>query len=172
MAMMDVPLNAWLLFGHAARHFADTEVVTRGEPGDIHRYTYADFARRAQQLMHALDRLGVAEGERVATLGWAVFGYLATRRFLLAFRPEGNAGPPLGKGMITAQAAFIWLGPFLGWWTMSARVSSSSRPISTLAIPCLACMRRFRAADRISSTISSLRSRSATFRLPSAIPRA
>jgi fatty-acyl-CoA synthase len=70
MAMMDVPLNSWLLFGHAARHFADTEVVTRRENGDVHRYTYADFARRAQQLMHALDRLGVAEGERVATLGW------------------------------------------------------------------------------------------------------
>ena len=44
--MMDTPLNAWLLFGHAARHFADTEVVTRRGPGDVHRYTYADFAPR------------------------------------------------------------------------------------------------------------------------------
>ena len=35
MAMMDVPLNAWLLFGHASRHFADTEVVTRRESGDV-----------------------------------------------------------------------------------------------------------------------------------------
>jgi fatty-acyl-CoA synthase len=76
MAMMDVPLNAWLLFGHASRHFADTEVVTRREPGDVHRYTYADFARRAQQLMHALDRLGVAAGERVATLSWNSYRHL------------------------------------------------------------------------------------------------
>jgi fatty-acyl-CoA synthase len=76
MAMMDVPLNAWLLFGHAARHFADTEVVTRRGPGDSHRYTYADFARRAQQLMHALDALGVPEGERVATLGWNSYRHL------------------------------------------------------------------------------------------------
>ncbi len=76
MAMMDVPLNAWLLFGHAARHFADTEVVTRRGPGDVHRYTYADFARRAQQLMHALDRLKLDEGERVATLGWNSYRHL------------------------------------------------------------------------------------------------
>jgi fatty-acyl-CoA synthase len=76
MAMMDVPLNAWLLFGHAARHFADTEVVTRRGPGDVHRYTYGDFARRAQQLMHALDRLGIPAGERVATLGWNGYRHL------------------------------------------------------------------------------------------------
>jgi len=76
MSMMDVPLNAWLLFGHADRHFGDTEVVTRRGPGDVHRYTYADFARRAQQLMHALDRLGVAEGERVATLAWNSYRHL------------------------------------------------------------------------------------------------
>ncbi len=76
MGMMDVPLNAWLLFGHAARHFADTEVVTSRGPGDIHRYTYADFAHRAKQLMHALDRLGIAEGDRVATLGWNGYRHL------------------------------------------------------------------------------------------------
>lgn len=76
MAMMDVPLNAWLLFGHAARHFADTEVVTRRDPGEVHRYTYADFARRAQRLMHALDRLGAGDGERVATLGWNSYRHL------------------------------------------------------------------------------------------------
>jgi fatty-acyl-CoA synthase len=76
MAMMDVPLNAWLLFGHAARHFAGTEVVTRRGPGDVHRYTYADFTRRAGQLMHALDRLKLDEGERVATLGWNSYRHL------------------------------------------------------------------------------------------------
>jgi len=48
MAMMDVPLNTWMLFSHATKHFADTEVVTRLPGGDVHRYTYADFACRAQ----------------------------------------------------------------------------------------------------------------------------
>ena len=74
--MMDVELNGWLLFEHAPRHFASTEVVSRGIDGQIHRYTYADFGRRAQQLMHALDRLGLERGDRVATLAWNGYRHL------------------------------------------------------------------------------------------------
>ena len=74
--MMDVQLNSWLLFEHGPRHFASTEVVTRTRDGRAHRYTYGDFGRRAQQLMHALDRLGVPEGERVATLAWNSYRHL------------------------------------------------------------------------------------------------
>jgi fatty-acyl-CoA synthase len=74
--MMDVPLNAWLLFAHAPRHFADVEVVTRMVDGSTHRYTYADFGRRACQLMHALDALGVGPGERVGTLAWNHYRHL------------------------------------------------------------------------------------------------
>lgn len=76
MAMMETPLNTWLLFGHAPRYFADTEVVTRLPDGRVHRYTYADFASRAQQLMHALDALGLGRGERVATLAWNGYRHL------------------------------------------------------------------------------------------------
>ena len=65
--MMDIPLNVWMLFDHAPQHFADTEVVTLIERGKPHRYTYGDFAVRAQQLMHALDRLGIDDGATVAT---------------------------------------------------------------------------------------------------------
>jgi fatty-acyl-CoA synthase len=68
--MMDVALNAWLLFDHAPRYFGDTEIVSQLAPGVLHRETYADFGRRAQQLMGALDRLGVEPGARVATLAW------------------------------------------------------------------------------------------------------
>ena len=73
---MDVELNAWLLFDHAPKHFADTEVVSRLADGTTHRYTYADFGRRAQQLMHALDRLGLEKGDRVATLAWNGYRHL------------------------------------------------------------------------------------------------
>jgi fatty-acyl-CoA synthase len=76
MTMMDVPLNAWLLFEHAPKHFGDTEVVSRLGPGRTHRYTYQDFARRTQRLMHALDRLGLGAGERVATLAWNTYRHL------------------------------------------------------------------------------------------------
>ena len=76
MAMMDVQLNSWLLFEHAPRHFGTTEVVTHLGPEGVHRYTYTDFARRAQQLMHALDQLGIGQGERVATLAWNSYRHL------------------------------------------------------------------------------------------------
>jgi len=76
MGMMGVQLNSWLLFEHAPRHFGTTEVVTRVGSEGVHRHTYADFARRSQQLMHALDRLGIGRGERVATLAWNSYRHL------------------------------------------------------------------------------------------------
>src|SRR5579884_2182832 len=76
MAMMDTQLNSWLLFANAPRHFGDTEVVTLLPSGERHRYTYADFGRRTMQLMHALDRLGLEPGDRVATLAWNGYRHL------------------------------------------------------------------------------------------------
>ncbi|HLX90005.1 MAG TPA: AMP-binding protein, partial [Acidimicrobiales bacterium] len=76
MAMMDVQLNSWLLLGNAPTHFADTEVVTYLPSGERHAYTYGDFARRAMQLMHALDDLGIDRGVPVATLAWNTYRHL------------------------------------------------------------------------------------------------
>jgi fatty-acyl-CoA synthase len=74
--MMDVQLNSWLLFSHASPHHGDVEIVSRFPGGEVHRYTYRDMARRAQQLMHVLDALGVAPGARVATLAWNHYRHL------------------------------------------------------------------------------------------------
>jgi fatty-acyl-CoA synthase len=68
--MMDVELNNWLLFAHSQRHHAEVEIVSRFPSGDVHRYTYDDFSRRSQQLMHALDSLGLEPDATVATLAW------------------------------------------------------------------------------------------------------
>jgi fatty-acyl-CoA synthase len=74
--MMDVPLTTWLLFSGAGRHHHRAEVVSRGSDGEVHRYHYGDFSGRTQQLMGALDTLGVAPGERVATLAWNGYRHL------------------------------------------------------------------------------------------------
>jgi fatty-acyl-CoA synthase len=76
MAMMDMPLNTWLIFENAPKHAADTEIVSQTGPDSVHRYTYADFGKRAQQLMHALDSLGLEDGDRVATLAWNGYRHL------------------------------------------------------------------------------------------------
>src|ERR1041384_2559215 len=73
--MMQTQLTSWLLFQNAATHFGEVEIVSK-EPGGSHRYRYREFARRTQQLMHALDALGIAAGQRIATLAWNHYRHL------------------------------------------------------------------------------------------------
>ena len=68
--MMQMPLLISSLIEHADRHHGDTEIVSRRVEGDVHRTTYRGLHRRARQMANALAGLGIARGERVATLGW------------------------------------------------------------------------------------------------------
>ncbi len=68
--MMDMPLLISSILQHADRHFGDTEVVSRRVEGDIHRYTYSQCHQRARRVADALTKLGVRNGDRVATLAW------------------------------------------------------------------------------------------------------
>jgi len=74
--MQNQPLLISSLLQHAARHHADTEVVSKTVEGPIHRYTYADAELRARKLANALIALGVKPGDRVATLAWNGFRHL------------------------------------------------------------------------------------------------
>ena len=64
------------LIEHADRHHPEGEVVSRRVEGDIHRYTWADVARRSRQLAHALDGENLAFSDRVATLAWNGYRHL------------------------------------------------------------------------------------------------
>ena len=66
----DHPLTLAGLFERVAAQFPGNELVSRLPDGSLHRYTYADFARRTRQLASALGALGIEEGDRVATLCW------------------------------------------------------------------------------------------------------
>lgn len=68
--MQDEPLLIWRFLEFGARHHGNVEIVSRRVEGDVHRYTYRDALRRAKQLANALDALGLAEGDRIATLAW------------------------------------------------------------------------------------------------------
>ena len=59
-------------------------MVSRSIEGPVHRTTYAEIEGRAKRLVNALGRLGVAPGERVATMAWN--GY---RHFELFFGIPG-----------------------------------------------------------------------------------
>jgi fatty-acyl-CoA synthase len=90
-SMMQRPLLISSLIEHAARNFADTEIVSRTVEGggsfELHRYTYGDAAGRARRLAQALIRLGIAPGQRVGTLAWN--GY---RHFELYYGVSGMGG--------------------------------------------------------------------------------
>ena len=68
--MMQLPLTVSSLIRHAARHAGDVEIVSKRCEGDLHRTNWAQLEGRARRLAQAFDALGVAPGERVATLAW------------------------------------------------------------------------------------------------------
>jgi fatty-acyl-CoA synthase len=74
--MQNQPLLISSLIEFAQRHHGDVEVVSRRVEGDIHRYTYADVARRSHQVANALDGLQLAFSDRVATLAWNGYRHL------------------------------------------------------------------------------------------------
>lgn len=73
--MMDEPLLLTTLIRRAARLFWEKRVLSRTRYGVV-EYTYADLYRRACQLGHALEQLGVQPGERVGTFAWNTFRHL------------------------------------------------------------------------------------------------
>jgi fatty-acyl-CoA synthase len=73
--MQDYPLTIQHVLWRVERLFGRKEIVTVREQG-YHRYTYAEFARRTHKLAHALEKLGVKPGDRVATLAWNNYRHL------------------------------------------------------------------------------------------------
>jgi fatty-acyl-CoA synthase len=72
--MLGMMMNSQLLVSsilrHASIYHGGTEVVSRTVEGPIHRYTYADLAKRAQKVANALARLGLEKGDRIGTIAW------------------------------------------------------------------------------------------------------
>lgn len=83
--MMNAPLLLSALLQHAERYHGDTEIVSRSVEGPIHRYTYADAAKRSRQLANALRRMNVSMGDRVGSLAWN--GY---RHFEMYYAVSGS----------------------------------------------------------------------------------
>ena len=74
--MMTTPLTITEIMRFADRHHGRTEVVSVTADQPLHRCTFNDVFRRARQLANALSRLGIAPGERVASLAWNDYRHL------------------------------------------------------------------------------------------------
>ena len=74
--MQDQPLLISTLINFAERNHREAQIVSRRVEGDLHRTTYAEVAKRSRQVANAIDRLGLAFSDRVATLAWNGYRHL------------------------------------------------------------------------------------------------
>jgi fatty-acyl-CoA synthase len=102
--MQDQPLSISSLIEFASRHHHDAQIVSRRVEGDIHRYTYREAAARSRQVAAALDRLGLAFSDRVATLAWN--GY---RHFELYFGISGSGRVAHTLNPRLAPDQLVWI---------------------------------------------------------------
>jgi fatty-acyl-CoA synthase len=68
--MMDYPLTITAMLRRTESMFGFKEIVSRRADRSVERSTYGIALGRARRLASALERLGVARGDRVATLCW------------------------------------------------------------------------------------------------------
>jgi acyl-CoA synthetase (AMP-forming)/AMP-acid ligase II len=74
--MQNRPLLISNLVDYVATWHAETEIVSRDPKGAMHRHNYGQVAARAKRVANALDTLGIAPGDRVATLAWNSWRHL------------------------------------------------------------------------------------------------
>jgi acyl-CoA synthetase (AMP-forming)/AMP-acid ligase II len=74
--MQDWPLLIHRIIDHAAIQHPLRPVVSRSVEGPIHRTDYAAIRSRALRLAKRLERDGIREGDRVATLAWNTWRHL------------------------------------------------------------------------------------------------
>src|SRR5258708_12045865 len=74
--MMNFPLTLPTILERAGRLFPKVEVVSRKPDCSITRTCYGDMYKRARQFAAALEKLGMQDGDRVASLMWNHSGHL------------------------------------------------------------------------------------------------
>ena len=67
---MDFPLTLMYILERAGNLFPSVELISRCPDGSCARANYGNFYRRTRQLAEALRKIGLAKGDRVATLCW------------------------------------------------------------------------------------------------------
>ncbi len=71
--MQDSPLLVSQLIEHAATLYPEQVIATKTVEGHWHEYTYKEAALRSRKLAQALLRLGVKDGDVIATMAWNTY---------------------------------------------------------------------------------------------------
>lgn len=93
--MMTGQLTIDKLIDHAAKYHGDTEIISVETAGGISRSQWSDIANNARRLGSALEKLGIAQGQRCATIAWnnqrhleCYFGISASGRVMHTINPR------------------------------------------------------------------------------------
>ena len=101
--MMDRPLLLSHFIERAEQLYPNREIVSRTTSG-THRTTYREVARRVRRLASALDKLGLARGDRVGTFGWNHYCHL---ELYFAVPTSGRVLHTLNIRLFPEQITFI-----------------------------------------------------------------
>jgi fatty-acyl-CoA synthase len=66
----DFPLTLHHIRRRMSTSSPDASVLTLAQPGSVERATFAEISERIDRLARALGRLGVEQGQRIATFAW------------------------------------------------------------------------------------------------------
>ncbi len=102
--MQDHPLLISTLIDHAAKNHPESEIVSRRVEGDLHRSNYGQVAQRSKQVAGALDRLGLAFSDRVATLAWNGYRHL---ELYFGITGSGRVVHTINPRLLPEQIAWI-----------------------------------------------------------------
>lgn len=75
MTMMNTPLTMSVLMDRGPMLYPNNEIVSKMRD-KVHRYTYAELGKRARQFANAVTKLGIKQGDRIATMAWNGYRHL------------------------------------------------------------------------------------------------
>lgn len=102
--MMNTPLLVSSILQHADRNFPEREIFSVTVDNPQHRYTYADCFRRTRQLANAIGKLGLDQGDRIATLAWNDYRHL---EIYYALGGAGYVGHTINPRLFAEQIVFM-----------------------------------------------------------------
>lgn len=92
------------LITHAGKYHADTEIVSRETSGGTNTTNWGEVARASRRLASALEKLGLNEGDRLATIAWNTHRHL---KIWFAVSGSGMVCHTLNPRLFTEQMIFI-----------------------------------------------------------------
>lgn len=103
-SMMKQELLISSLIEHAGKYHADTEIVSRETTGKLHTTNWGETAVASRKLASALSKMGLVQGDRIATIAWNNHRHLKT---WFALSGSGLVCHTLNPRLFPEQLIFI-----------------------------------------------------------------